>query len=241
MEDSGQQAQVLGEVGHPPPSEVGHINAPRQNPPLLGKEPQDRSRNNTSSELQRCDDTLDNITIVKPRPTTITVNGVPLMDVQMRRRLARVSKATPNKRKLETVKKNRKTTTPSVANNKKIWEYMIEKKARIEDNKDRVDDDDQVPASSGEDNVVNKPSVTTAPTKTKNECDDSRPSMKKTFGTTVKKNNNVSDRIHKFQDLVNGDECVVRSGFCVTHNLKTIREIVCGLVALTRMIELGGG
>ena len=170
---------------------------------------------------------MDNITIVKPRPTTITVNGVPLMDVQMRRRLARVSKATPNKRKLETVKKNRKTTTPSVANNKKIWEYMIEKKARIEDNKDRVDDDDQVPASSGEDNVVNKPSGTTAPTKTKNECDDSKPGMKKTFGTTViKKRNNVSDRILKFQDLVNGDDCVVRSGFCVTHNLKTIREIV---------------
>ena len=170
------------------------------------------------------------------------MNGVPLMDVQMRRRVARVSKTTPNKRKFETVKKNRKTTTPSVANNKKIWEYMIEKKVRIEDNKDRVDDDDQVPATSGEDNVVNKPSVTTAPTKTKHECDDSRPSMKKTFGTTlIKWKNNVSDRILKFQDLVNGDECVVRSGFCVTHNLKTIREIVCGLVALTRMIELGGG
>ena len=69
------------------------------------------------------------------------------MDVQMRRRVARVSKTTLNKRKLETVKKNRKTTTPSVANNKMIWEYMIEKKARIEDNNDRVDDDDQVPAS----------------------------------------------------------------------------------------------
>ena len=59
------------------------------------------------------------------------------------------------------------------------------------------------------------------------KVDDSRPDVKKTFGTmVVKKRNSVSDRILKFQDLVNGDECVVRSGFCVTHNLLTIRKIV---------------
>ena len=99
----------------------------------------------------------------------------------------------------------------------------------MEDNKDRVGDDDLVQGFSGEDNAMKLPSVTTATTRVMNECDVSRPSknMKKTFGTTlVMKKNNVSDRILKFQELVNGDDCVVRSGFCVTHNLKTIREIV---------------
>ena len=33
-------------------------------------------------------------------------------------------------------------------------------------------------------------------------------------------------KILKFQELVNGEDCVVRSGYCVTHNLKTVREIV---------------
>ena len=51
--------------------------------------------------------------------------------------------------------------------------------------------------------------------------------VKTTFGTTVvMEKNKVSDRILKFQELVDGDDCVVRSGYCVTHNLKTVRKIV---------------
>ena len=132
-------------------------------------------------------------------------------------------------------------STPSVDNNKKIWEFMVKKKARIEDNKDSMGDDDMVEGVNREDNAVKLPSETTATSRRMNECDVSRPSMnvKKTFGTTlVMKKNNISDRILKFQELVNGDECVVRSVFCVTHNLKTIREIVS---VRTRMIEFGGG
>ena len=238
VEDPSQQGQVLSEVGHQPPSEVGHMTShpqtlsPDRSLLLEGGEPQDRSRDNITNRPPRHDGTVDNITIGNKQPTSITVNGVPLRDVLMRKKQSKTDRTTPSKRKLEAEKKKNKTTTPSVANTKKIWEYMIEKRARMEDNgtvEDNPVEDDQRQQNGIEDKEDNVRKKSSPETTVHLEVVDSKPTpdVKTTFGTTVvRKRNNLSDRILKFQDLVNGDECVVRSGYCVTHNLKTIRKIV---------------
>ena len=193
------------------------------------EEPEDRSHDDIPSGSQGYDEIVDNNTIVKPRPTTITINGIPLKDVRMKGRQPRVNKTTPSKRKLETTKKNVKTTTPSVEDNRKIWEYMVRKKAKKEDNNEGTSEDNAVQRVSREDIEVKLPSRTTTTSRSMDECEDTKLSMnvKKTFGTTVVKGKNkVSAKILKFQELVNGEDCVVRSGYCVTHNLKTVREIV---------------
>ena len=36
----------------------------------------------------------------------------------------------------------------------------------------------------------------------------------------------VSDRIQRFQELSDGDECVIGSGRCATHNVRVIRNVM---------------
>ena len=36
----------------------------------------------------------------------------------------------------------------------------------------------------------------------------------------------VSDRIQRFQELSDGDECVIGSGRCATHNEKVVRKVM---------------
>ena len=52
--------------------------------------------------------------------------------------------------------------------------------------------------------------------------------MKKTFNQLVKKHTpiKINERISKFQELIAGDECVMGSGRCGTHNTKLVRRIV---------------
>ena len=235
VEDSEHLAQVRGETGHPPVGENGHKTSHQRTlslgmaPPPQREEPEDRSRD-IPSGAQGYDEIVDNITIVKPRPTIITINGIPLKDVKKKGRQPRASKTTPSKRKLETTKKNVKTTTPSVEDNRKIWEYMVRKKAKTEDNKDGTSEDNVVQKITSEDLELKHPSRTTTIRKSMDDCEETKQRMnvKTTFGSSNsgRRNNKVGAKILKFQELVDGDDCVVRSGYCVTHNLKTIREIV---------------
>ena len=52
--------------------------------------------------------------------------------------------------------------------------------------------------------------------------------MKKPFNQLVKKNTpkKINEKISKFQELITGDECVMGSGCCGTHNTKLVRGIV---------------
>ena len=96
---------------------------------------------------------------------------------------------------------------------------MIEKKAKLDDNDVFVEDNhsDVVRMQREEDNTVQKTVMKTTIAKDRKNIEDKNFDVKKTFGTTLDskmKRSNVSDKILKFQDFVNGDECVIRSGYC---------------------------
>ena len=90
---------------------------------------------------------------------------------------------------------------------------MIEKKAKLEDNNVFVEDNhsDVVRMQREEDNTVQKTVMKTTIAKDRKNIEDKNFDVKKTFGTTLDskmKRSNVSDKILKLQDLVNGDECL---------------------------------
>ena len=77
----------------------------------------------------------------------------------------------------------------------------------------------------------------------KNTHDGGTNIEKLTFKTTPAANMNVkissiSDKILKFQELSQGDECVIGSGRCATHNVKIVRVVKS--VRKSEPVEGGG-
>ena len=122
--------------------------------------------------------------------------------------------------------------TPSVQGNKKIWEFMKKKKARIdlvqpEQPENPVSmtyckEDNPSEDNRNEDNKQQLPELHVV----KNDMK----TTKKTYNTFnmlhMTRKTSVSDRTLRFQELTDGDECVIGSGRCATHNEKVVRKVM---------------
>ena len=166
----------------------------------------------------------------------ITVNGVPLGEAIKQRRQEKKEKNPQVKRKYQKPEKkpekkptkNSKKTTPSLDNNRRIWEYMPKKKAKVDNMEDNPHkEDDQMSTTREEESKcenkqilnVSKPGVCNREVKTTDK-------MKMTFSSLQNtRKSNISEKIMRFQELVEGDDCVIGSGRCATHNLKIVRVI----------------
>ena len=189
-------------------------------------DPEVRSRGQHSVVCDEQNDPEENITAGKTRMRTITVGGVPLTEY-MKLKKRTVGQKTPQsgkKRKKSPGKE--KKTTPSVVNMRKIWEYMKDKKTKIDDeleDKGMITDD----ILSSEDNRLTEDNLLD----TRSQSDSvkvktmPRVRMKKTFGEAYdnSKKISVSDRILRFSELERGNDCVIGSGRCATHNVRIVR------------------
>ena len=169
----------------------------------------------------------------------ITVNGVRLDDILKKKRQESLSRTPPTKRKMPKTTKKQKTTTPSVESGKKIWEYMVKKRARtdsLEDNT-RCEDDPSTANIRSEDNPSEErrqPSNNINVMKNVNDGDLNLDDVKLTFKTAIKttpknsmnvRKSSINEKILKFQELSQGHDCVIGSGRCATHNVKMVRVV----------------
>ena len=189
-------------------------------------DPEVRSRGQHSVVGDEQNDPEGNITVGKTRMRTITVGGVPLTEY-MKLKKRTVGQKTPQsgkKRKKSPGKE--KKTTPSVVNMRKIWEYMKDKKTKMDDECEDKGDD----ILSNEDNQHREDNL--LDTRSQSDNDDNvevktipRMRMKTTFGEAFDSNKkiSVSDRIQRFSELERGNDCVIGSGRCATHNVRIVR------------------
>ena len=163
---------------------------------------------------------------------TITVNGVPLNAVLKLKRQEGKTRTPPTKRKYQKKTNINQSTTPSVQGNKKIWEYMSKKKARTELVQPEQPENPGSTTGCNEDNrpednleEVRNQNLPELPVVKTNEN-----ITKKTFNTfnriQMTRKTSVSDRIQRFQELSDGDECVIGSGRCATHNVRVTRNVM---------------
>ena len=149
----------------------------------------------------------------------ITVNGVDLMDIQRRKKLEKLSTPTPGKKKSTKRKINDQKTAPSSNSKENIKQYFnrrnLENKRNKEEEDSTVDNKNTREEDKKEesDKKVNDEEVT-----------DNMKCVKKTFSSidTTK----FRENIKKFKLMSKGTECMIRSGYCSSHNQKMIRKIV---------------
>ena len=156
----------------------------------------------------------------------ITVNGIKLSEIMMKRRLSDKKKTTPAK-KMPVKKTNKKQpTTPSVSKEGNIRQFLLKKKdvMRKEDKSEEVA---YVIHERQEDNNkdnLDVPSTIPRSDDVNTENPENLKSMKLTFSQPTKPG--VSSIIEKFRKLSSGGECLFGSGRCAHHNVKLTRGVV---------------
>ena len=172
-------------------------------------DPEVRSRRQHSLVRDEENDAEESITAEKTRVRTITVGGVPLVDYLKMKKNSVDQKTTKIKRKRKKSPRRQEKTTPSVGSMKKIWEYMKNKKTKIdidiEDNDRKIDD-----ITRSEDNNRNVDNLLDSKSQENSMSGQTIPrvEMKKKFSQALDstKKTSVSDRILRFTELERGDE-----------------------------------
>ena len=160
---------------------------------------------------------------IKKTADTITVNGVDLMTLQKMKNNS-IKKTTPKIKKI-TRKKSQKTETTTPSNNK-IVKYLVKKKTEDMDSpralKTTQNEDNKENTAGSSDNT---PVVSSESSFRNSSIELGETNRRKT--TFMKKNtmNTARETIKMFQELERGEECLLGSGRCSTHNVKLARKV----------------
>ena len=160
---------------------------------------------------------------IKKTADTITVNGVNLMTLQKMKNNS-IKKTTPKIRKI-TRKKSQKTETTTPSDNK-IVKYLVKKKTEDMDSpralKTTQKEDNKENTAGSSDNT---PVVSSEALLRNSSIELEETYRRKT--TFMKKHtmNTTKQTIKMFQELERGEECLLGSGRCSTHNVKLARKV----------------
>ena len=160
---------------------------------------------------------------IKKTADTITVNGVNLMTLQKMKNNS-IKKTTPKIRKI-TRKKSQKTETTTPSDNK-IVKYLVKKKTEDMDSpralKTTQKEDNKENTAGSSDNT---PVVSSEALLRNSSIELEETYRRKT--TFMKKHtmNTAKQTIKMFQELERGEECLLGSGRCSTHNVKLARKV----------------
>ena len=191
-----------------------------------GKAVNSQPRATYSSDVIHTNDGTDRITFGSKVANCVTVNGVKLTDLQKVK--TTFKKTTSNKNTPQSLKK-KKTPLPTLPPSGQILKYLVKKKAVVGPG---VSSTEETTAKQEDNaNIHEEINVSNTPSNVEdNDCDRKTTSheahkiMKTTF--TVEKKCKVKENIKMFQELEKGQDCVMRSGMCATHNTKLDRNVV---------------
>ena len=176
---------------------------------------------NTSQHQHNLED--NDITIARGPPTTITVNGINLMDLQ-RTKKTRTRQESGTKKKDK--KKDQKKSLQPTPSGEKITKYFVKK------NTEEVDitrtTEDKLYCEQNKNNISSpgrQEQEQSEKTERNKEDLNIKRDVKKTFGRALSKEN-VRNRIARFEEIVRKEECVIASGMCGLHLCRVEREIV---------------
>ena len=181
-----------------------------------------------SSEIQP-NKNVEKMNIEGAKGRDITINGVSVLEV-LKKKSARDKHP---RQEQKTVTKGRKKSsqlaTPPSAN---IRKYLVRKRREDEDPVRNTEDiqlsEDNLLKQDNRDIPVRDKDCDIQEDKTTQENVTATHMMKKTFTHITKKNTpkKISEKISRFQDMIRGDECVIGSGRCASHNTKLVRKVV---------------
>ena len=157
---------------------------------------------------------------------SITVNGVKSEDILKRKRYQEDKNIKDNTIKKTPRRKNMKTTTPSSEGKVNTMKRYVVKTDSVDRKKE-----DNIPSEDNlifEDKTDRQEPASLSPKQHHGVDTQNSVDMKLTFKTTIRKKTNVmSDKISRFQELVDKSQvCVTGSGRCASHNMKLVREII---------------
>ena len=118
-------------------------------------------------------------------------------------------------------KKKILNTPPSSAKTKRITQYFEKKKALSEEEEEEEQRECEEEGKEEKETTVKEDAATTNNSKEKLQEDSAQ--VKTTFGSISKKK--FKDNIMKFKEMSRGIECLIRSGFCTSHNCKVVRKV----------------
>ena len=171
----------------------------------------------------------EEMSIAGSRERDITINGVSVLDVLRKKSAKDKHPRQDQKTATKGRKKSSQLATPPSAN---IRKYLVKKSREDEDpagktevlklseDNQKMQDNRDIPVKDNDCDILeDKPTQ---------ENGTATQVMKKTFTHITQKNTpkKISEKILKFQDMIRGDECVIGSGRCASHNTKLVRKIV---------------
>ena len=236
LEDRAEPQDMLNQ-----PSSIGLVRSQggdsTTGPPGLGLEARDNpgayaedligpraQTSNTSQHQHNLED--KDITIARGPPTTITVNGVNLMNLQKPKKTG-TSKEPGSKKKDK--KKDQKKPTELTPSSGKITKYFVRKHREegniAEDNTYQEQDNSDILSLSlrRQEQELGEKTGGNSKENLNLKCDTS--GMKTTFGQALCKEN-VRNKIARFEGMLNKEECVIASGMCGLHHCRVERDIV---------------
>ena len=179
------------------------------------EDPEVRSRGQHFARRNEPSRNEEDIKVGNMKIKTTTVGGILLVEYMKKKKTSYDMKTTPTKRKRKKSPRRALKTTPYVENNRKIWEYLEKKKPRItsETMTNSIGDEEDIIIEDYKTSEENLQSV--------------------------KVQEHVSS-IKQIPELEKGDGCVIGSGRCATHNMKTVR-VVNNVKQSVRMGHSSGG
>ena len=159
------------------------------------------------------------------RNNNITVNGISLMEYMKSKKTTSTKKTPQGKTTPGNRKKEKGTLTPSARNIKNYF-----KQRDISDKKsDKMISHNNTQYNDISEDNVNKDNIrkNSETTNDRNSPEDiTPPKMKMTFDKFSAPPPRIKKKIDRFQDLHDGDKCVMGSGRCATHHVKLVKRVI---------------
>ena len=177
---------------------------------------------NTSKHQYNLEDR--NITIARGPPNTITVNGVSIMNLQKSRKTGT--------HKEQGTKKNNKKKDPkkpviAMPSNEKITKYFVRKHQDEDDIKQQSEDKTYQEQDNSDilSQRRQEQELCEMTGRYQEELKRDISDMKRTFEQAMSKEN-VRNKIARFENIKNKEECVIASGMCGLHHCRVERDII---------------
>ena len=161
----------------------------------------------------------ENISIKRDRISSVTVNGIDLMVLQKIKKDMRTPDIKAGKKQPSKKKDDKLTPAPSSQNIRKYLEIRKQQqttKQEEEEQECKEEKEEETHAGKRERRRKEEEKVV----RDEQDGDDRKKTFSSVYKTTFQTN------IQKFRMMSRGTECQIRSGFCSSHNVKVMREVV---------------